>query len=92
MFIAVEQVKNLTYQAAWKMSQGLQADKEVSMAKAKAADAARYVSLMGVKIHGGIGIIDEYDMQLYFRSAKAKELSFGDADFHREIVAEQLGL
>jgi alkylation response protein AidB-like acyl-CoA dehydrogenase len=50
------------------------------------------VSLLGIKIHGGIGIIDEYDLQLYFRKAKAEELAFGDADFHRDIVAEQLGL
>ncbi len=43
-------------------------------------------------VHGGIGIIDEYDLQLYFRRAKASEVSFGDADFHRESVAEEIGL
>ena len=92
MFILVEQVQNLTYHAAWKISQGDDADMEIAMAKSKASDAARFVSLMGVKIHGGIGIIDEYDMQHYFRRAKARELSFGDADFHRDRVAEKLGL
>ncbi|MFC1858828.1 acyl-CoA dehydrogenase family protein [Thermodesulfobacteriota bacterium] len=92
MLIAVEQVKNLTYQAAWKLSRRIPADREISMAKARASDASRMVSLFGIKIHGGIGIIDEYDLQLYFRRAKAEELAFGDADFHRDIVAEQLGL
>jgi alkylation response protein AidB-like acyl-CoA dehydrogenase len=62
------------------------------MAKARASDAARFISLFGVKIHGGIGIIDEYDMQLYFRNAKAHELAFGDADFHRKVVALNIGL
>ncbi|HEX9911825.1 MAG TPA: acyl-CoA dehydrogenase family protein [candidate division Zixibacteria bacterium] len=88
----VDQVKFLTYQAAWKLSEQLPATKEISMAKARASDASQRVCLLGTKIHGGIGIIVDYDMQLYFRRAKAAELAFGDADFHREIIAQQLGL
>lgn len=88
----IDEVKFLTYQAAWALSKGLSATKEISMAKARASDACRRVSLLGVKIHGGLGIIIDQDMQLYFRRAKAAELAFGDGDFHREIVAQQLGL
>ena len=88
----IDEVKFLTYQAAWVLSKGLSAKKEISMAKARASDACRRVSLLGVKIHGGLGIIIDQDMQLYFRRAKAAELAFGDGDFHREIVAQQLGL
>ncbi len=88
----VDQVKFLTYQAAWKFSEQLPATKEISMAKARASDASRRVCLLGIKIHGGIGIIVDYDMQLYFRRAKAAELAFGDGDFHREVIAQQLGL
>lgn len=88
----IDQVKFLTYQAAWKLSEQLPATKEISMAKARASDASRRVCLLGIKIHGGIGIINDYDMQLYFRRAKAAEIAFGDGDFHREIVAQELGL
>jgi alkylation response protein AidB-like acyl-CoA dehydrogenase len=88
----IDEVKFLTYQAAWVLSKGVAAAKKISMAKARASDACRRVSLLGVKIHGGLGIIIDQDMQLYFRRAKAAELAFGDADFHREIVAQQLGL
>lgn len=88
----IDQVKLLTYQAAWKLSQGLPATKEISMAKARASDASRKVSLSGTKIHGGIGIMIDHDMQLFFRRAKAAELSFGDGDIHREIVARELGI
>jgi alkylation response protein AidB-like acyl-CoA dehydrogenase len=87
----VDQVKFLTYKAAWKLSEQLPATKEVSMAKARASDASRRVCLLGTKIHGGIGIIVDYDMQLYFRWAKAAELVFGDGNFHREIIAQQIG-
>jgi alkylation response protein AidB-like acyl-CoA dehydrogenase len=34
----------------------------------------------------------DHDMPLYFKEAKAAESTFGNADWHREIVAQQLGL
>lgn len=92
MSIDVEQVKYLTYYAGWKLGQGLPVAKEISMAKARASDAARRVSLLGIKIHGGMGLIEEYDLHLYFRFAKAHELAFGDGDYHRDIVAGEIGL
>ena len=92
MAMDVDQAKFLTYEAAWKLSEGLPAKKEISMAKAWASDASRRCSLLGVTIHGGTGVSEEHDMQLYFRRAKAGEIAFGDGDFHRKIVAEELGL
>jgi alkylation response protein AidB-like acyl-CoA dehydrogenase len=88
----IDRMKFLTYQAALRLSQDLPSQKEISMAKALASEASRRVSLLGVKIHGGMGVSEEHDMQLYFRRAKAAEQAFGDADFHREIVATELGL
>lgn len=92
MATEIDKVKFLTYQAAWKISEQIPAAKDISMAKSRASDASRSVCLLGVKIHGGVGISEEHDMQLYFRRAKAAEIVFGDGDFHREIVAQQLGL
>jgi len=88
----LDRTKFLTYQAAWRLSEKLPATKEISMAKACASEASRKVSLLGVKIHGGTGVSEEYDMQLYFRRAKVAEIAFGDADFHQEILARQLGM
>jgi alkylation response protein AidB-like acyl-CoA dehydrogenase len=88
----IEQIKLLTYHAAWRLSENLPARKEICMAKGLASDASRRVCLLGVKIHGGTGVSEEHDMQLYFRWAKAAEQAFGDGDFHREIVADELGL
>jgi len=31
-------------------------------------------------------------MELYFRRAKAMGLAFGESDFHREIIAQQLNI
>jgi alkylation response protein AidB-like acyl-CoA dehydrogenase len=50
------------------------------------------VATQAHQIHGAIGFTKEHDLELYFRRAKAGEVFFGDADFHREVVAQQLGL
>ena len=88
----VDQVKFLTYEAAWKLSRKMPAAKEISMAKSWASDASRRVAFVGVMIHGGNGVSEEHDMQLYFRRTKSSEVTFGDGDFHREIIAQELGL
>jgi alkylation response protein AidB-like acyl-CoA dehydrogenase len=43
-------------------------------------------------VMGGFGCMEEADHQIYFRRAKAAEISFGDATYHREQVARQMGL
>jgi alkylation response protein AidB-like acyl-CoA dehydrogenase len=88
----IDKLKFLTYQAAWKLSAHASADREIHMAKARASDASRRVTLLGIKIHGGVGITQEYDLQFYFRRAKAAETAFGDGDFHRELVARSMDL
>lgn len=88
----VDGCRFITYQAAWKMHEGLPCDLEVSMAKAWVSEAYRRTCVEGHQIHGGIGFIKDHDMQLYYRRAKASELAFGDADYHRELVAQQIGL
>lgn len=92
MLTEIDKAKLLAYQAAWKLSQGGSATREISIAKARASDASRKVCLLGVKIHGGVGISEEHDVQIYFRRAKAAEVSFGDGLFHREIIAREMGL
>jgi alkylation response protein AidB-like acyl-CoA dehydrogenase len=82
----------MTYQAAWRIGQGLPYGKEASMGKAWVSDSYRRLVALGTQVMGGMGFMEEHDIQLYFKRAKAAELAFGDADFHRELVAEQIGL
>ena len=88
MLVDVENAKSLTYYAAWAIDEGLaEAPLAVSMAKAYASDAYRKVAGAGIQLHGGIGFTWEHDLQLYFKRAKASEVAFGDATWHRERVA-----
>jgi alkylation response protein AidB-like acyl-CoA dehydrogenase len=89
MLVAIENAKSLTYYAAWALDQGLdEAPLAVSMAKAAASDMYRKVAGTGIQLHGGIGMTWEHDLQLYFKRAKASEVAFGDASWHRERVAQ----
>ncbi len=81
-----------TYQTAWMLSEGLPCTKEVAIAKAWAGEACQRVMALAHQIHGAIGVTIDHDLQYYTRRAKAAEVSFGDANFYREIVAQEMGL
>ena len=81
-----------TYQAAWMLSEGLPCTKEVAIAKAWVGEASQRVITSAHQIHGAIGVTMEHDLHFYTRRAKASELTFGDANFYREIVAQEMGL
>jgi len=92
MVIDVDGARFITYQAAWRIAQGLPIDMEASMAKAFTSEASRKVTFLGHQIHGAISFCDEHDMHLFYRKAKAGEMAFGDGSYHLEKIAQQLGL
>jgi alkylation response protein AidB-like acyl-CoA dehydrogenase len=88
----MEASRHITYHAAWRIAQGLEASREVAMAKSWVSEAYRRVCALGHQCHGAIGFTKEHNMQLYYRRAKAAELAFGSPDHHREQVAQMLGI
>ena len=91
MLLLLESSRSATYYAAWALSEGdPDAVRAVSMAKAYCSDACREVGNRAIQVHGGIGFTWEHDLQLYYKRAKASELMFGDATFHREQLAHLL--
>lgn len=92
ILIDVEGSKYITYEAAWMLSEGMPCNKQVAMAKAWVSEAYRRVTALGHQVIGGVAFMEDHDMPLYSKRAKAAELTFGDADFHAEIVAQELGL
>jgi alkylation response protein AidB-like acyl-CoA dehydrogenase len=92
MWISMETCKYLIYEAAWMASEGMPCSKEISMAKAYVNEAYKNVSKWAVRLHGGIGTSGEHDIPLYYRRAKAADIAYGGTDFHRELVAQKIGL
>jgi alkylation response protein AidB-like acyl-CoA dehydrogenase len=87
MATEVSGARLLVYKAAWLIDKGeAGAVKEAAMAKAFASELYQRAADVGVHVHGGYGFILEHDLQLYYRKAKADELSFGDSDYNRALV------
>jgi alkylation response protein AidB-like acyl-CoA dehydrogenase len=63
-----------------------------ALTKAYASDVYFHVAAENIQIHGGIGFTWEHDAHLYFKRAKSSELFLGDASYHRERLAQRIGL
>ncbi len=93
MLLETESARSATYYAAWTVdADAPDRSLAVSMAKAYTSDTYRRTAGNGIQVHGGIGFTWEHDMHLYFKRAKASEVTFGDATYHRELVAQALDL
>lgn len=92
MVADLDGAKFVTYESAWKVDQGMPCTLEASVAKAWVSQAYKRICASGHQIFGGLGLMKEQDIELYTRRAKAAEFFLGDAQFHREIIANQLEL
>jgi alkylation response protein AidB-like acyl-CoA dehydrogenase len=59
----------------------------VSLAKARLSDAYCLIANEAVQMHGGIGMTDEHDIGFFLKRARASEMTFGDAAYHRDRFA-----
>jgi len=88
MLLLTESSRSAAYYAAWALQERApDSTVAVSVAKAYASDAYREVGNRGIQVHGGMGFTWENNVHLYYKRAKAGELMFGDATYHRERIA-----
>jgi alkylation response protein AidB-like acyl-CoA dehydrogenase len=92
MWTAMETSRYLVYEVAWMESEGIPCAKEASMAKAYVNEVYKDVSKWAVRLHGAIATSADHDIPFYYRRSKAADIAFGGTDFHREIVAQKIGL
>ena len=90
MFIDVNGARLAAYKALWCLSQGMEADREVSVAKYFTNKASQRVAFSAQQLHGGIGVTLDYDLHFYYRRAKALELKFGPQALHLGRLGEML--
>ena len=84
---AVDGAETLTFEAAWALANGRSIDQLAPMAKLFAGTTFRNVTATAQQIFGGVGFTVEYDIQLYFRRAKAWQLSWWDDRALEERIA-----
>ena len=78
-YVDAEAIRLTAWQAAWRLAEGLPADKEVAVAKFWAADGGQRVVHAAVHLHGGVGVDREYPLHRFFLNTKHIELTLGGA-------------
>jgi alkylation response protein AidB-like acyl-CoA dehydrogenase len=93
MLVAVEFAKSAAYNALFSAAADAPDFLEsAAIAKAYCSEAYFHAAADDIQIHGGMGFTWEAPQHLYFKRAKSSELLFGDASYHREALANRLGL
>jgi alkylation response protein AidB-like acyl-CoA dehydrogenase len=91
MLVDVEGMRSSAYWAAWCIGAGHEdASVAASTAKVWCSDASKRVMASALQVHGGIGFTWEHDMHLFLKRAQLDQVSFGDASFHRQRLADLL--
>lgn len=78
-YIDVQSMRWVMWRAAWKLSRGEDATREVAIAKFWASEGGARVAASAQHLHGGIGVDIDYPIHRYFLWSKTLELSFGNA-------------
>ena len=93
LLLEVESLRSaVSYAAAAVAEDSAEIPVVAALVKAYASDVYFHVAAENIQIHGGIGFTWEHDAHLYFKRAKASELFLGDASYHREHLAERIGV
>jgi alkylation response protein AidB-like acyl-CoA dehydrogenase len=82
MLVDIDGSKFATYQAAWKINQGLDAARETAIAKAFVSRACQRVMASAHQVHGAIGFTEDHILHYYTKRTRAYEFSFGGIDYH----------
>ena len=93
MLLEVESAKSAAYYGLWCASEmNEELPSVASLAKAYCSEAYFHATAENIQIHGGIGFTWEHPAHLYFKRAKSSELMFGDPTYHREQLAQRIGI
>ncbi len=93
MMVEVESARSAVYYAACVASEGSEElASSASLAKAYCSETYFRCAADAIQIHGGVGFTWEYDVHLHFKRARSSESLLGEPAYHRELIAQQIGL
>ncbi len=93
MLVEVESGKSAAYYALWAATElNDELPAVASLAKAYCSDAFFHCAAENIQIHGGIGFTWEHPAHLYFKRAKTSQLMLGDPSYHRDLLADRVGI
>jgi alkylation response protein AidB-like acyl-CoA dehydrogenase len=92
MLLEVESARSAAYYGCFVADDTDELPVAASLAKAYCSEAYLHAAAENIQIHGGIGFTWEHPAHLYFKRAKSSELLFGDPAYHRELLAQRIGI
>jgi alkylation response protein AidB-like acyl-CoA dehydrogenase len=93
MLVHLEICRTAVQHAAWSCAGGgPDAALAVHLAAAQLGDSYLAVTAENIQTHGGIGFTYDHDAHLYYRRAKSAQLMFGSPAYHRDRVADLVGI
>ena len=90
MATKLQAARLLTYDAAARFDSGRRADLEAGMAKLFASEAAFEIAAEALRIHGGNGYTQEYDVERYFRDSPLMIVGEGTNEIQKMVIARKL--
>ena len=91
MATKIELARNLLYKGAWMKSAGQPFAKEAAMAKLYCSEIAREVADEAVQLHGGYGLMKDYDIERFYRDQRLLQIGEGTSEIQRTVIARYIG-
>ena len=87
----IELARNLLYKACWLKDKKRAYEKEAAMAKLYCSEVMSRVADHAVQIHGGYGLMKEYDVERFYRDQKLLEIGEGTSEVQRLVISRYIG-
>jgi short/branched chain acyl-CoA dehydrogenase len=91
MAMEIDVARSYLYQAARMKDAGVPFTKEASIAKLYCTEVAGRVTDWAIQVHGGYGLMQEYDVERFWRDQRILQIGEGSSEVQRIIIARQLG-
>ncbi|MGK8234818.1 acyl-CoA dehydrogenase family protein [Roseovarius sp. MS2] len=90
MITEIDAADLLTLNAAWRLDQGLPANREIASAKLYASEMLARVTDATLQIHGGMGLMDDLPIERFWRDARVERIWDGTSEIQRHIISREM--
>lgn len=91
MATKIELARNLLYKACWLRDNSKPFAKEAAMSKLYCSEIAKEIADEAVQIHGGYGLMGEYDIERFYRDQRILQIGEGTSEIQRMVIAKHIG-
>ena len=92
MALEIELARNLLYKACWLREKERPITKEAAMAKLFCSEVMRRCVHHAVQLHGGYGLMKDYDVERLYRDQRILEIGEGTSEILRIVIARNIGV